>query len=73
MLLFSVNIARLLFCYQVEALLYTKLIAVNTPHFDFSACNFTEKNMYLKDKRDGMSKSGSGRVAIHKDTGIIHR
>jgi hypothetical protein len=26
-----------------------------------------------KDKRDGMSKEGSGRVAIYKALGIIHR
>ncbi|KAK7492909.1 hypothetical protein BaRGS_00015856 [Batillaria attramentaria] len=57
---------------QVENMVYPKLIAVNTAHFDFSGCNFSERNMYLKDKRDGLSKEGSGRVAIHKAIGIIH-
>ncbi|XP_075704297.1 cytosolic carboxypeptidase-like protein 5, partial [Rhinoderma darwinii] len=57
---------------QVENLLYPKLISLNSAHFDFMGCTFSEKNMYAKDKRDGQSKEGSGRVAIHKATGIIH-
>lgn len=54
-------------------MLFPKLISMNTAHFDFTGCNFSERNMYAKDKRDGMSKEGSGRVAIHKAIGIIHR
>ena len=57
----------------VSSILFPKLISLNSTNFDFAACNFTEKNMYSKDKRDGMSKEGSGRVAIYKATGIIHR
>ncbi|XP_063771004.1 cytosolic carboxypeptidase-like protein 5 isoform X4 [Pseudophryne corroboree] len=57
---------------KVENMLYPKLISLNSAHFDFMGCNFSEKNMYAKDKRDGQSKEGSGRVAIHKATGIIH-
>lgn len=57
---------------QVENLLYPKLISLNSANFDFMGCNFSEKNMYAKDKRDGQSKEGSGRVAIHKATGLIH-
>ncbi|XP_053394186.1 cytosolic carboxypeptidase-like protein 5 isoform X3 [Mercenaria mercenaria] len=57
---------------QVENMLFPKLISMNTAHFDFTGCNFTEKNMYTRDKRDGMSKEGSGRVAIYKALGIIH-
>lgn len=58
---------------QVEALLYPKLMAINSQNFDFEACNFSLKNMMHKDKRDGMSKEGSGRVAIHKTIGLLHR
>lgn len=58
---------------QTENMLFPKLISLNSAHFDFMGCNFTEKNMYTKDKRDGMSKEGSGRVAMFKALGIIHR
>ncbi|XP_073694139.1 cytosolic carboxypeptidase-like protein 5 [Garra rufa] len=57
---------------QVENMLYPKLISLNCAHFDFLGCNFSEKNMYARDKRDGQSKEGSGRVAIHKAIGLIH-
>ncbi|XP_056098808.1 cytosolic carboxypeptidase-like protein 5 isoform X3 [Rhinichthys klamathensis goyatoka] len=57
---------------QVENMLYPKLISLNCAHFDFLGCNFSEKNMYARDKRDGQSKEGSGRVAIHKTIGLIH-
>ncbi|XP_077442875.1 cytosolic carboxypeptidase-like protein 5 isoform X2 [Stigmatopora argus] len=57
---------------HVENILYPRLIAINSPHFDFMGCNFSEKNMYARDKRDGQSKEGSGRVAIHKAIGILH-
>nr|XP_040016197.1 cytosolic carboxypeptidase-like protein 5 isoform X2 [Gasterosteus aculeatus aculeatus] len=57
---------------QVENMLYPRLIAVNSAHFDFLGCNFSEKNMYARDKRDGQSKEGSGRVAVHKALGLLH-
>ncbi|XP_021563122.1 cytosolic carboxypeptidase-like protein 5 [Carlito syrichta] len=57
---------------QVENMLYPKLISLNSAHFDFQSCNFSEKNMYARDRRDGQSKEGSGRVAIYKASGIIH-
>jgi hypothetical protein len=58
---------------QVENMLYPRLIALNSANFDFQGCNFSEKNMYARDKRDGQSKEGSGRVAIYKAMGLLHR
>ena len=57
---------------QVENMLYAKLVTLNSPHLDFDHCVFSEKNMYSTDRRDGLSKEGSGRVALHKATGIVH-
>ena len=59
--------------YQTENMLFPKLIALNSAHFDFHGCNFTERNMYMKDKKDGLSKMGAGRVAMYKTLGIVHR
>ena len=58
---------------QSEALLFPKLMSINSQNFDFEACNFSLRNMTLKDKRDGLSKEGSGRVAIYRAIGLIHR
>ncbi|CAO1366248.1 unnamed protein product [Diamesa serratosioi] len=55
----------------VECMLLPRLMSMNCHHFHFDACNFSERNMYLKGKRDGLSKEGSGRVAIYKSTGLI--
>ena len=54
-------------------MLFPKLVSLNSPHLDFNQCVFSEKNMYTRDKQDGSSKEGSGRVAMYKATGIIHR
>ena len=51
---------------------YTKLVSLNNGHFDLSACNFNQSNMYSVDKNDKLSKEGSGRVAICKHLGLIH-
>ncbi|XP_026482048.1 cytosolic carboxypeptidase-like protein 5 [Ctenocephalides felis] len=48
-----------------------RLMSVNSLHFHYAACNFTERNMYVKDRRDGSSRAGSGRVAIWKQTGLL--
>ncbi|CAH1173884.1 unnamed protein product [Phaedon cochleariae] len=56
---------------NVECMLFPKLMTINNHHFHFNSCNFTERNMYLRDRRDGMSRAGSGRVAVLSITGII--
>ena len=58
--------------YQVENVLFAKLISISSQHFDFDGCNFSVRNMYMKDKREGLSKEGSGRVAMYKTLGLIH-
>lgn len=55
----------------VECMLLPRLMSLNCSHFHFDACVFSEKNMYHKGKRDGLSKEGSGRVAIYKMIGLI--
>ena len=57
----------------IKCMLLPKLISLNSSYFDFSACNFSEKNMHHRDKRDGQSKEGSARVAMYKTLGVIHR
>jgi hypothetical protein len=57
---------------QVQNVLFARLIALNSAHFDFEACNFTERNMYSVDRKEGLSKEGSGRVALYKALGIVH-
>ncbi|XP_015430742.1 PREDICTED: cytosolic carboxypeptidase-like protein 5 [Dufourea novaeangliae] len=55
----------------ITCMLLPKLMSINNPNFHFTSCNFTERNMYIIDKRDGMSREGSGRVAVYKLTGLI--
>nr|XP_031845002.1 cytosolic carboxypeptidase-like protein 5 isoform X2 [Nomia melanderi] len=55
----------------ISCMLLPKLMSINNPNFHFTSCNFTERNMYIIDKRDGMSREGSGRVAVYKLTGLI--
>ena len=59
---------------QVECMLLPRLLSLNSLHFDFDHCVFSESNMYAADRRDGKAttKEGSGRVALHKATGLIH-
>lgn len=49
-----------------------KLISMNCLNFDFIECSFSEKMMNVKDKKDGLSREGCGRVAIHKETNLPH-
>ena len=54
---------------QLKNMLLPKLISMNSLNFDFCECSFNEKMMNCKDKKDGLSREGAGRVAIYKATG----
>ena len=54
---------------KISSMLLPKIMSINCANFDFPACNFTEKNMYLKDRHTGAGREGSGRVAAYKATG----
>ena len=56
---------------QLDNLLFARLIATNAPHFDYSACIFSEKAMESRDK-NGQSKEGCSRVGIYRATGLTH-
>lgn len=57
---------------QLKNMLLPKLISFNSLNFDFVECSFSEKMMNCKDKKDGLSREGSGRVAMYKATGNPH-
>ena len=55
---------------KISALLFPKLVSINSANFDFPACNFTQRNMFMKDRHTGAGREGSGRVSIYKATGL---
>ncbi|XP_067121119.1 cytosolic carboxypeptidase-like protein 5 isoform X2 [Centruroides vittatus] len=57
---------------KTESWTLAKLMSINCPNFDYSACNFSSHNMWTSGRREGQSKKGSGRVAFYLLTGIIH-
>ena len=57
------------FTKEIDCYLFPKLMSLNCINFDYEGSNFTEKNMRAKDKR-GLSKEGSGRVALFKNSGL---
>ena len=59
---------------QSDCMLLPKLVSLNSAHFDFEHCLFSERNMYAADRKNeggGTTKEGSGRVALYKATGLI--
>ena len=57
---------------KISALLFPKLMAVNSANFDFPACNFTQRNMFMKDRHTGAGREGSGRVSVYRATGLTY-
>ena len=56
---------------QIQNIAYAKLVSLNTPHFDFTSCNFSEQNMFAVGK-NGEGKDTSSRVTIFQETGFVH-
>lgn len=54
----------------LSSLLYAKLIALNSPVFDFMHCNYTEKNMSRADKVRGVEYAMSA-YATHDHTSCM--
>lgn len=52
---------------QVEGKLFAKILSLNSRHFEYSRCDFSEANISV-DKGDGKDKGGAGRVALYKAT-----
>ena len=57
---------------KTDALLFPKLMSINSANFDFPACNFTQRNMFLKDRHTGAGREGSGRVSVYRATGLTY-
>ena len=56
----------------LDSLVLPKCISLHSINFDYMECGFSKAGMSSKDKRDKLSKEGSGRVGIFKSTGITH-
>ena len=60
---------------QVQNQLFCRLIALNTPHFDYTGCLFSREHMTRIDRGDqssGLTAEGSGRVATYLAHNVIH-
>jgi hypothetical protein len=53
---------------QLLNLLLPKLCSLNSLNFDWLECSFSDKLMQTKDKKDGLSREGCGRVSIMRAT-----
>ena len=57
---------------KLQNMLLPKVISLNSIDFDYNQCSFSQSNMKVKDKHSGLSREGSGRVAIWKETSIAN-
>jgi len=51
---------------QIEANLFPKLLSLNSQHFEYEKCNFSEKNVSGDKSIEG--KEGAGRVVLYQAT-----
>ena len=60
---------------QVQNMLFCRLIAMNTAHFDYEGCLFSREHMTRIDPGDqakGLTAEGSSRVATYLAHGLVH-
>lgn len=57
---------------QLTNMLLPRCVSLNSLNFDFDECCFADKMMDIVDKKDGLSREGSGRVAMMKATGLAN-
>lgn len=55
---------------MLKNMLLPKLVSLNSLNFDFLECSFSGKLMECKDKKDGLTREGCGRVSIMKATDL---
>jgi cytosolic carboxypeptidase protein 5 len=53
---------------QLLNMLLPRLCSLNSLNFDWLECSFSDKLMQCKDKKDGLTREGCGRVSIMKAT-----
>ncbi len=56
----------------IEAMLFTRVLSMNSEHMDFEMSNFSVFNNNSKERGDEHTKSGSGRVALYLNSNITH-
>ncbi len=49
---------------QLQNILLAKLLSINCLNFDFDECSFSDNKVVGRDKKDGLSYEGCGRVGI---------
>lgn len=52
---------------MLQNMLLPKLISLNSLNFDWMECCFSEGMMKVRDKKDGLTREGCGRVSIMKE------
>ena len=56
----------------LDNFMLAKMMSMNSLNFDLTEWCFSEKNMKIKDRGDGLSREGWGRVSIYNATNCIH-